>query len=585
MSLQAAEQTMPGLWPVVWKLLRLRWLITYNGFRRASLRRKIGMLFLVALILGFLGLIFFGSWFLLGFLRSPRLAEVAGNVQPLLDSVPVLAVSAAFLAILVTSFGVLLQALYLSGDMDFLLSAPVPIRAVFITKLLQAVLPNFGLICLFVLPLLFGLGAAEGYNFLYYPLVLIVLAALALAAAGLSSLMVMFVVRVFPARRVAEVLGFVGAIISFACSQSGQLFRFGQFSQGQADQAIQMATRFNTPWSPLSWSGRGLVALGERQWLPAGGFLILSLGVAFLIFGVALTTAERLYYTGWASIQNNRRRKKAPKVARPAVERPGGAFARRFIPPAVRAIAVKDYYVLRRDLRNLSQLVTPLIFGIIYAVLFLRGGGQPPLGRGEAPVWFNAIVTNLFVYINVGISLFVGWMLLSRLGGIGFSQEGKNYWMLKAAPVSVAQLVMAKFLVAFLPALVLGWAFLLVISLVQRAGLSLLLFTLPVVALCIAGNAGLNLSFGILGANMNWEDPRQMQRGAIGCLGALLSLIYMGVSLALFFIPTIILALFKLPVPVGQLTGLLVGGTFSLACAALPLWLVRKRVPLLGEST
>jgi len=33
------------------------------------------------------------------------------------------------------------------------------------------------------------------------------------------------------------------------------------------------------------------------------------------------------------------------------------------------------------------------------------------------------------------------------------------------------------------------------------------------------------------------------------------------------------------------LTGLLVGGAFSLACAALPLWLVRKRVPLLGEST
>ena len=149
MSLQAAEQTTPGLWPVVGKLLRLRWLITYNGFRRAKLRRKIGMLFLLALILAFLGFVFFISWFLLGFLRSPRLAELTVNVKPLLDSVPVLAVSAAFLTILVTSFGVLLQALYLSGDMDFLLSAPVPIRAVFITKLLQAVVPNFGLICLF----------------------------------------------------------------------------------------------------------------------------------------------------------------------------------------------------------------------------------------------------------------------------------------------------------------------------------------------------------------------------------------------------------------------------------------------------
>ena len=85
----------------------------------------------------------------------------------------------------------LLQALYLSGDMDFLLSAPVPIRAVFVTKLLQAILPNFGLILLFAPAGAVWPGAVQGYNLLYYPLVLIVLAALALAAAGSASLLVM----------------------------------------------------------------------------------------------------------------------------------------------------------------------------------------------------------------------------------------------------------------------------------------------------------------------------------------------------------------------------------------------------------
>ena len=93
---------------------------------------------------------------------------------PFLEAVPVLILTELFLGILLTSFGVLLQALYLSGDMDFLLAAPVPIRAVFIAKLLQAVLPNFGLIALFGLPVLFGLGMSEGYNLLYYPLVLLV---------------------------------------------------------------------------------------------------------------------------------------------------------------------------------------------------------------------------------------------------------------------------------------------------------------------------------------------------------------------------------------------------------------------------
>ena len=53
--------------------------------------------------------------------------------------------SALFVGTLLTSFGVLLQAMYLAGDMDFLLASPVPIRAVFIAKLLQAVIPNFAI--------------------------------------------------------------------------------------------------------------------------------------------------------------------------------------------------------------------------------------------------------------------------------------------------------------------------------------------------------------------------------------------------------------------------------------------------------
>ena len=122
------------------------------------------------------------SWLLLRFLQSPEVSQYIGGNQAFLVNIPVLVVSAAFIVILLTSFGVLLQALYLAGDMDFLLSVPIPIRAIFISKLLQAIIPNFGLILLFGLPVLYGLGLSSGYTFLYYPVVLIVLALLALAA-------------------------------------------------------------------------------------------------------------------------------------------------------------------------------------------------------------------------------------------------------------------------------------------------------------------------------------------------------------------------------------------------------------------
>ena len=123
------------------------------------------------------------------------------------------------------------------------------------------------------------------------------------------------------------------------------------------------------------------------------------------------------------------------------------------------------------------------------------------------------MMANLAVYLNIAIALFVGWMLLGRLGGMGFSQEGKSYWMVKAAPITSGQLLASKFLVAYLPSVVLGWGFLLLISLLHPASQSILWFAIPLVALSIASNAGINLAFGVVGVRLDWEDPRQMMRG------------------------------------------------------------------------
>ena len=96
---------------------------------------------------------------------SPQLTQIVSDPDSLLDSIPVLIVTIAFIVILITSFGLLLQALYLAGDMDFLLSSPLPMRAVFLSKQMQAILPNYALVMLVWLPVLFGLGISQGYNF------------------------------------------------------------------------------------------------------------------------------------------------------------------------------------------------------------------------------------------------------------------------------------------------------------------------------------------------------------------------------------------------------------------------------------
>ena len=578
----------PRILPAVWKLLILRVRITFNGFRHAKIGRKIGMIVLWLMILGFAVFLFVMSKFLLDFLASPDLAQyVQMDILPFMRMIPALTLTALFMGILLTSFGVLLQALYLSGDMDFLLASPVPIRAVFMAKLLQAILPNFALICLFGLPTLYGLAWSLGYNFLFYPLVILVMILLALAAAGISALLVMLVVRILPPRRAAEILGFIGAIFGFTCSQMGNLVNaYGDHANVTGAQVSGVMMAASTPWLPLNWAGRGLVAIGESRWPEGLGLVVLTLGISAVVFWISLNTAERWYYTGWAGMQVVTTKKKTLRTPRPVKAENQSVWLgfSRLLSAPVLGIVQKDFVTLWRDLRNLSQLITPLIMGVIYSFILFSNAGEIPAGRGEAPNWFMDSMRLVLAYGNVGMSLFVGWTLLSRLAGMGFSQEGKSYWMLKVAPVRSSQLLAAKFLVAYLPTVGLGLIFLVGISLIQGMAAVDFLYGLATMLLCQAGMAGILLAFGAAGANFTWDDPRKINAGGMGCLGQIITMLFLPVSFFLFIAPLGLVSFLNLPLAYGYLLGLLVGGSVSLGCAIVPPWLMRKRVERLGEG-
>jgi ABC-2 type transport system permease protein len=574
----------PGLWMSVWRLLRLRLVIFFNGFRRASLRRKIGTVIAVLGFTAFLGFILFISISILGAMQSPELTRYVGDTASFLESIPSMLVSVAAIGILLTSFGVLLQALYLMGDMDFLMSAPLPTRSVFIAKLVQAILPNFGMICLFTLPILFGLGISSGYNFTYYPLVVLVLALISLAAASLASLLVMVAARFVPARRLAEVLGFVVGTAFFIFGQSARFMNY-DFTEEQIGSFLTASDRFNQPWSPMRWAGQGLVELGKGDWLTAGELLIPAILLTGVVFYLALMTSERLYATGWSNLQNNRRKPKS-KTHDAAI--PTSKVRRlnpiaRLLPQANRAIIVKDFLLYRRELRNVSRLITPLILGVVYAFGLLSSGGQAPPGQGEAPAWIMDALNSTLVYADVLLALFIGWMLIASLAGLGFSMEGRSYWMLKSAPVSTRQLLASKFLVSYLPALALCSVYLVVLQIIKGASVASAVISLLAVALSLAGLTGIFLAFGTYGAKFDWDNPARINQ-SMGCVSSLVSMVFMAVCFGLFIVPAIVATLLGLPALVGQLVGLLLGGAANVAAVLIPLGLAEKKVTMLGEG-
>lgn len=568
----------------VFVLLRMRLVLAVGGFRRSTWRGRIGYLFLFVIIVVGMGFAFYLSWQLLKFIRSPEINTIMGDLGSISSALPGFVVTAAFVGLFLTSFGFLLQALYLAGDMDFLLSSPIPIRAVFLAKLLQAVLPNFAFVLLFGLPVLFGLGYTSAYRWVYYPVVLLVLVAVASAAAGLASLIVMLVVRVFPARRIAEVLGLVVGVSSIICSQSGQLANYSDLSPAQTAQAFSALERFNSPLIPMYWSGQGLVAVGTGSWLTGSALVLVTLLVFGGFFMVSLAAAEKLYYSGWAGMQGSLQRRKRPNRARSrtAFSR-AGFLSYRVLPQAVQALLKKDLLVLRRDLRNLSQIITPLILGVVYTVMLLRGRASGN-DVSDAPLWFQDAAKSLLVYANVGIAIFVAWMLLNRLGLVAFSQEGASYWVLKSAPISERRLLAGKYLLTAFPAFVLSGIFFIVISILRQTPSAAFVYGFLALSFCIAGAAGVSLSFGVLGARFDWKDPRKMASGGAGCAGSIVVMGFLVVSFLLFAGPTLIATSIGWEPWLGQAVGLLLGGLFCLLAMVVPFLTLSKRVAALMEA-
>jgi ABC-2 type transport system permease protein len=581
----AQARSEPGLWLNVWKLLRIRLQISWNSFVRGKIGAKIGTIVVVLVIIGIMVGVFIGSNALLNFIHSAEFTQIFGDPTKIINLVPSFVISIATLFTFFTSFGVLLQALYLANDMEFLLTTPIPIRAVFLSKMIQAILPNFGLTSLFVLPILFGLGSSSHYNVLFYVFLILILVILALAAASITSLVVMSIARIISPRRIAEVLGFAAALISIICSQTGQLFRYSNtnVNPAQLTSIVNGVSGFNSAWSPFAWAGNGVVALGQGNWLPGFGLTLLTLVLSGGLFYGALVTAEKLYYTGWSRVQSNLRRKKKPAKTAPAKNQSTTWLEKR-TPSPIRAILVKDFLLLRRDLRNLSQVLSPLIFGIIYAFVLIRTGGQVSSENSGAPAIVTSILNATFSYGDIALALFIGWSLASRLAGMAFSHENKNYWMLKSAPVDVRQLLIAKYLVAFVPTLIIGFLFLGLFAIVQPAKLPNLPFGFLVFALSMAGLVGIDLAFGVSGAHFNWDDPRKMQRTSSGCMSALLSIAYFGLSLVLFLAPSVVFSLLGLPVFYGKIIGLVLGSGLSAVGIIAPLRIVWDRVERLNEE-
>jgi ABC-2 type transport system permease protein len=473
-----------------------------------------------------------------GWITSPGFAAtlkrklgVTTDVMPYLLALPSLALFGALVLMILTSFTTVLTSLYLSGDTDMLLVAPVPMRAVFIVKFFGGLIVPYILLFGLLGPALIGYGQGMRFGAAFFVVAVAVLALMPLLPAGLGALLVMAVVRVIPARRAREIVSVIGGMFG------ASWYILNQFAPQVAPRIANVRTldslrRLDVPLLPSAWAGRALVAAGQGEWLTllvyGGLFATLSLAV----FAGCLLLAERLYYAGWSNMatQGGRVRTKNKEQRTKAGE---GFFVLSslfsVLPEQSRAILYKDLRVFPRDLRNVQQLIFPLALAGIWTFQLLTGSSPSGNGRG-APFtqFFDAIG-------SAGISFFICLTLSGALGGPSISREGKGFWLLRVAPISAWRLLIGKLALAYLPFPTVGTAFVIFLSILRHSAPSDFLRSLALVLLVGLGTSSISLGLGAAFPRLNWENPKQQTTYRAGCLTPILYLLYIAIVVAAAF--------------------------------------------------
>ncbi|HMQ30494.1 MAG TPA: hypothetical protein PKD53_07180 [Chloroflexaceae bacterium] len=462
---------------------------------------------------------------------------------------------------LFVGFNQALQGLYLSDDLERLLTAPVRLEALITAKLLNSVPVVVLFILLLSVPALIGYGSGAGLGPLYYLLAISFSALTPLFGIAVGALLAILLVRLLPARQLNEWLGTASILIGALLSISLWLVSRSNAQRQPEDEDLSAIVAAINGIAdlplPSIWLGRALVEVGQGQMTGAalgamGVYLLLTVGM----FLAVVFLANRLYLDGWLRMQSAGGGKKG------SADQPGvfGGASLDF------SLGAKDWLLYLRDRRLLTRMGTVILMSgfVIFTFLVPRGDRPGMLSATSLPTPFGSIELAASGVLTAALVLLATWGVFYQILLAALSIERSSLYILKTAPLSPAQLLRAKVLSIFVPYAVLSLVGLLAGVFFLGVNPLWALFWLPVLLVIGYGLFALMVAIGFRYPNLSWDDPRRMVSRQANLQGFLGSLAYMLVAVVMAMAIIVIVQLTPgLALP-GIILGLalLAGGTW-----------------------
>ncbi len=502
-------------------LLIPRFYMIRNRLTRIAPGDRIKTLVLIMLGAGFWVFLFTASFRVLAYFRA---VEGLGDLLALrLLSMVLL----TFFSILVFSNVVTsLSTFYLSGELDILHAAPVPIESIFRAKFIETVMDSSWMTIIYGLPVFIGYGAVFKAGPLYYGGLALTIVPFIIIPAALGIVLTMLLVSAFPARRARDVLVLLGLLFFVALYILFRMLRPERLVDPDAfPTLVQYLTAMRGPVAPLvpsSWAADALSPLlkGGTGDVAFNLLMLWSTGLAGMVIGE--WACGRIYYTGWSRSQEGRK-------ARISRSRSAEAFFRLAVLPfrgKTRAIVLKDIRLFFRDTSQWSQLFLLLALMVVYIYSFKL----LPLERAPMPTFF---LQNILSFLNLGMVGFVTSAVAVRFVFPAVSLEGEAFWIVRASPMPLDKFLLAKFSSSVLPLLVLSEVLIVLSNLLLNVPTFMMVLGVVTVLFMTFGIVAIGIGFGAVFPRFRYENAAQIPTGFGGIAYMLVTLLFIGAVVTL----------------------------------------------------
>ncbi|MEW6675080.1 MAG: hypothetical protein AB1348_03545 [Nitrospirota bacterium] len=378
-----------------------------------------------------------------------------------------------------------ISSFYLSRDIPFLLSIPVEIKDILNLKSVETIMNSSWMVISFIPPVFIAYGTIYKAPLSYYIFTAATFIPFIFITAGTGILIAHVLTRLFPAKRVRDVLLAIGLLLFLGLYFV--LRSITPLDTGTPEGFISsiMTFRINSHILPGYWITEAIFPVLKNRDTDLFYIAILLSNGAFL-FMLSVLIGERLYRRNLERIQ-------------PAGKGFNKGLLQDFYPNYKSAILWKDTKIFFRDTGQWSQL---FIIGALMMVYIYNFKTIPV----KAISGLLPYIKELMVLINMVMTGLVLSAVSARFLYSSVSLEGEAFWIIRASPVVLKKFLWSKLLYGSIPVSVVIVALVFITNIVMDVtGLLMFLSVGTALMLCIS-ISGLGTGLGAMYPKFKYEN-------------------------------------------------------------------------------